>query len=66
MPVEAWSVWPTEVVPEISGSAVFTGELLVAAAIVAVAADSAWFVPSVFVAVTSTRIVRPTEFVETT
>jgi hypothetical protein len=64
VPVEAWRLWPTDMVPEICGSAVVTGELLFAAAIVAVAADSAWLLPSVFVAVTLTRIVLPRELME--
>ena len=52
-------VWPSCTVPDGSGCFVFAGALP-GPAITAVGPDSAWLVPSAFVPVTWTRIVRPT------
>src|SRR5438477_10534694 len=60
LPVEAVSVCPTRVVPEIVGTAVFFGAAFATAgATASVAFDSAVAEPSAFVAVTRTRIACP-------
>jgi hypothetical protein len=60
--VDALSVWPTWVVPEIVGSAVFVGAetVTVVPVTTVVGAEVAVVVPLEFVAETATRIVEPT------
>ena len=60
VPFEAVSVEPTATVPEIDGSAVFTGALAAGAETTVVGAEVAGADPSAFVAVTVTRRVVPT------
>ena len=65
LPSSTLIVCPAVAVPEGFGCFVFAGALP-SSAIAPVAADSAWFLPSAFVAVTSTRIVLATSPFETT